>query len=64
MASQTQATVVPFSAATEKVDEFAYLDVISWHREAIIKVYEIGVPQARSQCHALATIAVAKLWYW
>ena len=61
MASQTQATVVPFST-TEKVDG-AYLDgdVLTFRGEAIIKVAEIGVPGSHNVENALATIAVAKL---
>ena len=61
MASQTQATVVPFST-TEKVDG-AYLegDVLTFRGEAIIKVDEIGVPGSHNVENALATIAVAKL---
>ena len=61
MASQTQATVVPFST-TEKVDG-AYLDgdVLAFRGEAIIKVAEIGVPGSHNVENALATIAVAKL---
>ena len=61
MASQTQATVVPFST-TEKVDG-AYLegDVLTFRGEAIIKVDEIGVPGSHNVENALATITVAKL---
>ena len=61
MASQTQATVVPFST-TEKVDG-AYLDgdVLTFRGEAIIKMAEIGVPGSHNVENALATIAVAKL---
>ena len=61
MASQTQATFVPFST-TEKVDG-AYLDgdVLTFRGEAIIKVAEIGVPGSHNVENALATIAVAKL---
>ncbi|WP_061593708.1 UDP-N-acetylmuramoyl-L-alanine--D-glutamate ligase [Streptococcus gordonii] len=61
MASQTQATVVPFST-TEKVDG-AYLegDVLTFRGEAIIKVDEIGVPGSHNVENALATIVVAKL---
>lgn len=61
MASQTQATVVPFST-TEKVDG-AYLegDVLNFRGEAIIKVDEIGVPGSHNVENALATITVAKL---
>ena len=61
MASQTQATVVPFST-TEKEDG-AYLDgdVLTFRGEAIIKVAEIGVPGSHNVENALATIAVAKL---
>lgn len=61
MASQTQATVVPFST-TEKVDG-AYLegDVLTFRGEAIMQVAEIGVPGSHNVENALATIAVAKL---
>ncbi|KTF20257.1 UDP-N-acetylmuramoyl-L-alanine--D-glutamate ligase [Streptococcus gordonii] len=61
MASQTQATVVPY-ATTEKVDG-AYLDgdVLTFRGEAIMKVAEIGVPGSHNVENALATIAVAKL---
>ena len=61
MASQTQATVVPFST-TEKVDG-AYLegDVLNFRGEAIMKATEIGVPGSHNVENALATIAVAKL---
>ena len=61
MASQTQATVVPFST-TEKVDG-AYLDgdVLTFRGEAIMKATEIGVPGSHNVENALATIAVAKL---
>ena len=61
MASQTQATVVPFST-TEKVDG-AYLegDVLAFRGEAIMQAAEIGVPGSHNVENALATIAVAKL---
>ena len=61
MASQTQATVVPFST-TEKVDG-AYLegDVLTFRGEAIMQAAEIGVPGSHNIENALATIAVAKL---
>ena len=61
MASQTQATVVPFST-TEKVDG-AYLegDVLTFRGEAIMQADEIGVPGSHNIENALATIAVAKL---
>ena len=61
MASQAQATVVPFST-TEKVDG-AYLegDVLTFRGEAIMQVAEIGVPGSHNVENALATIAVAKL---
>ena len=61
MASQTQATVVPFST-TEKVDG-AYLegDILTFRGEAIMLVAEIGVPGSHNVENALATIAVAKL---
>ena len=61
MASQTQATVVPFST-TEKVDG-AYLegDVLTFRGEAIMQAAEIGVPGSHNVENALATIAVAKL---
>ena len=61
MASQTQATVMPFST-TEKVDG-AYLegDVLTFRGEAIMQVAEIGVPGSHNVENALATIAVAKL---
>lgn len=61
MASQTQATIVPFST-TEKVDG-AYLegDLLTFRGEAILKVDEIGVPGSHNVENALATIAVAKL---
>ena len=61
MASQTQATVVPFST-TEKVDG-AYLegDILTFRGEAIMQVAEIGVPGSHNVENALATIAVAKL---
>ncbi len=61
MASQTQATVVPFST-TEKVDG-AYLegDVLTFRGEEIMQAAEIGVPGSHNVENALATIAVAKL---
>ena len=61
MASQTQATVMPFST-TEKVDG-AYLegDVLTFRGEAIMQAVEIGVPGSHNVENALATIAVAKL---
>ena len=61
MASQTKATLVPFST-TEKVDG-AYLedDVLTFRGEAIMQVAEIGVPGSHNVENALATIAVAKL---
>ena len=61
MASQAQATVVPFST-TEKVDG-AYLegDMLTFRGEAIMQTAEIGVPGSHNIENALATIAVAKL---
>ena len=61
MASQTRATVVPFST-TEKVDG-AYLegDVLTFRGEEIMQAAEIGVPGSHNVENALATIAVAKL---
>ena len=60
IASQTQATVVPFST-TEKVDG-AYLegDVLTFRGEAIMQAAEIGVPGSHNVENALATIAIVK----
>lgn len=61
LASQTQATVVPFSTQ-EKVDG-AYLEdgQLYFRGEVVMAASEIGVPGSHNVENALATIAVAKL---